>query len=103
MIEYHFSDEEYNEVIKETEEIKLARMGEEAKKSRERDEAIRTFEGLFHRLESGKTRFDIPPPPPSEGHNSNNNGDSGRKKDGNSRNSTKEEKEKKKVVVPAYK
>jgi hypothetical protein len=78
-------------------------MEEEAKKARERDDAIRTFEGLSHRLESGKTWFDIPPPPPSEGHNSNNNGDSGRKKDGDSRNSTKEEKEKKKIVVPAYK
>jgi hypothetical protein len=103
MTEYHFNDKEYNDVIKETEEIKLARMEEEAKKARERDDAIRTFEGLAHRLESGKTWFDIPPPPHSEGHNSNNNGDSRRKKDGDSRNSIKEEKEKKKIVVPAYK
>jgi hypothetical protein len=77
MTEYHFNDKEYNAVIKETEEIKLARIEEEAKKARERDDAIRTFEGLSHRLESGETWFDIPPPPPSEGHNIRN---SGRKK-----------------------
>jgi hypothetical protein len=65
MTEYHFSDEEYNNVIKETEEIKLARIEAEAKKSRERDEAIRTFECLSRRIESEKSWFDIPPPRPS--------------------------------------
>jgi hypothetical protein len=65
LTEYHFSDEEYNDVIKETEEIKLRRMQTEAKKARERDEAIRTFEGLSHRIERGEALFDIPPPSPS--------------------------------------
>lgn len=65
MTQFRPTDEEYNRVIKEAEEIKLARMQAEAKKARERDEAIRTFEGLRHRIESRRTWFDIPPPPPS--------------------------------------
>ena len=56
--------EDYNDVKKEVEEIDLERMEAEAKKSKERDEVLRTFEDLSHRLESGKSWFDIPPPPP---------------------------------------
>ena len=70
MTEYNFSDEQHNEVIKEAEEIKLKRMEEEAQKARERDETIRTFENLSHRIESGKEWFDIPPLSPGEENNS---------------------------------
>ena len=35
MTEYHFSDEEYNGVIKEAEELKLKKMEEETKKNKE--------------------------------------------------------------------
>ena len=92
MTEYNFSDEQHNDVIKETEETKLERMQVEAKKARERDEGLRIFEGLSHRIQSGETRFDIPPPPPGEGNNSNNNGNGIRKKDRDGRNNpTKED------------
>jgi hypothetical protein len=65
MTEFHPTDEEYNDVMKEVEEIKLARMELETKKNKERDEALRTFEPLSSRIESGKPWFDIPPPPPA--------------------------------------
>jgi hypothetical protein len=65
MTEYHFSDEEYNDVIKEAEELKLKKMEEETKKAKNIAEANRIFEGISHRIESGKALFDIPPPAPS--------------------------------------
>ena len=74
MTEFRPTDEEYNDVKKEVEEIDLERMEAEAKKSKERDEALRTFEGLSHRLESGKSWFDIPPPPPPPSIGNDNNG-----------------------------
>jgi hypothetical protein len=104
LTEYNFSDEQHNEVNKEAEETKLERMQVEAKKARERDEGLRIFEGLSHRIQSGETRFDIPPPPPGEGNNSNNNGNGIRKKDKDGRNNPiKEEKEKKRPIIPTYK
>jgi len=105
LTEYNFSDEQHNGVIKEAEEIKLKRMEEEAQKARERDETIRTFENLSHRIESGKEWFDILPPSPGDRNNSNNNRNGGKKDRDSRNNSTKaeEEKEKKRLVVPTYK
>jgi hypothetical protein len=65
MTEFRPTDEQYNNVLKEVEEIKLAKMEREAKKNRERNEDIRTFEGLSRRIESGKPWFNIPPSPPA--------------------------------------
>jgi hypothetical protein len=65
MTEFRPTDEQYNNVLKEVEEIKLAKMGREAKKNRERNEGIRTFEDLSRRIESGKPWFNIPPSPPA--------------------------------------
>lgn len=50
MTQFRPTDEDYNHVRKETEESKLARMEEEAKKARERAEGIRMFEDLSHRI-----------------------------------------------------
>lgn len=41
MTEFRFSDEEYNDVIKETEELKLKKMEEETKKAKKIAEANR--------------------------------------------------------------
>jgi hypothetical protein len=94
MTQFHPTDEDYNHVRKETEESKLARMEEEAKKARERAEGIRMFEDLSHRIESGNEWFNIPPPPPSSP-------TPVKGKNNKSNRSTAEEK--KKLAVPTYK
>lgn len=92
MTQFSPIDEDYNHVKKETEESKLARMEEEAKKAREKAEGIRMFEDLSHTIGGGNTWFDIPPPPPS----------SPTPIKGNNKNKSTTE-EKKKLAVPTYK
>jgi hypothetical protein len=60
MTQFRPTDEDYNHVRKETEDSKLTRMEEEAKKARERAEGIRMFEGLSQRIKNGEPWFDIP-------------------------------------------
>jgi hypothetical protein len=65
MTEFRPTAEDQNALDKELEEINLRKMEDEAKKAKERDEAIRMFEGVYRRVESGEALFDIPPPSPS--------------------------------------
>lgn len=62
MTEFRFSDEDYNRVKMDAEEIELRKKAEEAKRNKERDESIKTFEGVYRRMQSGEPLFDIPPP-----------------------------------------
>jgi hypothetical protein len=56
------SVDDHKRLDEELERRKLAEMEAEAKKAKERAEALRTFEGLSHKIENGKPLFDIPSP-----------------------------------------
>jgi hypothetical protein len=75
MTEFHPTAGDNNALDKELEEINLRKMAEEAKRAREVAEANRIFEGLAHRIKSGKALFALPPPSPSPGDSNNNFGD----------------------------
>ena len=50
MTQFKPTDEEYNAVIKEVEDIELKKKVEEAKGNKERAESIRDFENLQQRI-----------------------------------------------------
>jgi hypothetical protein len=55
-------EDDHKRLDEELERNKLAEMEAEAKKAGERSEALRIFEGLSHKIENGKSWFDIPSP-----------------------------------------
>jgi hypothetical protein len=54
------SEDDHTRLDKELERKKLAEMEAEAKKAKETAEALRTFEGLSHRIKRGEPWFNIP-------------------------------------------
>jgi hypothetical protein len=54
--------DDHKRLDEELERNKLEGMEAEAKKARERSEALRIFEGLSHKIENGEPWFDIPSP-----------------------------------------
>ena len=56
------SEDDHKRLDEELERNKLAEMEAEAKKAKERSEALRIFEGLSHEIENGKPLFNIPSP-----------------------------------------
>jgi hypothetical protein len=53
------SEDDHKPLDEGLERNKLAEMEAEAKKAKERSEALRIFEGLSHEIENGKPLFDI--------------------------------------------
>jgi hypothetical protein len=62
LILFRVSEDDHKRLDEELEKNKLAEMEAEAKKARERSEALRIFEGLSHKIENGEPWFDIPSP-----------------------------------------
>jgi hypothetical protein len=65
------SKDDHKRLDEELEKKKLAEMEAEAKKAKERAEALRTFEGLSHQFKSSEPWFDIPPTTGSKNKNKN--------------------------------
>ena len=53
------SEDDHKPLDEGLERNKLAEMEAEAKKAREKSEALRIFEGLSHKIENGEPLFDI--------------------------------------------
>jgi hypothetical protein len=56
------SEDDHKSLDEELEKNKLAEMEVHAKKTKERDEGLRIFEGLSHSIKNGEPWFDIPAP-----------------------------------------
>ena len=72
------SEDDHKRLDEEIEKNKSSEMEAQAKKAKERDEGLRIFESLSHRIENGKPWFDIAASTGPKGKNKNKDNDKGR-------------------------